>query len=112
MKIYLVFKEDSLVFASTDKDEAETYEYDNDLNAINAVLGNAKIEDPEIGDLMDASYQAGRDGDFCETYCIDLSDYSNDDTIFLGNGLEAEHDDIIAMLKNCEAEEDLNYLED
>lgn len=99
--VYYVVNEGEVKFASYDKDEANNFADKNNDEDTNEVLENWGYGDEDdISEkrMAEAAFQAGFDGGIYEVFKIDLSKFSEDDTITLDDGTEIDVSEIIEKL--------------
>lgn len=97
--LYVVMSEGEVEYASTDKETAEAYAYDQMYNARERVLDEWGNDDPTEKDIAEADFQAGFDGDYYEVVKVDISNRTEDDMIELPDGSEIEVSEILEKLR-------------
>lgn len=102
--VYVVVKEEELVFVSSDLEEANDYKMNDSIEATADVLEEWDNDDPSEEDIVAASFQAGYDGDNCEIFSVDISKYVKGDTVELDDGSEVDYNKIVKLLKENEFE--------
>lgn len=100
--VFVVLKEGEIVYASSDKDSAEAYSYNQDCRGIDEVLADWGNDDPTDEDIAEAAFQAGLDGDICDIQSVNLSGKTEDDTIILEDGSEVTVAEIVAVMDEFE----------
>lgn len=97
-KAYLVINEGEVVYASTNKEDAQAYADDQGYEARQDVLKEWENDDPTDEDIAEADFQAGFDGDYYEVEQVDISNKTEDDMVELSDGNEINVSDILEML--------------
>ena len=99
---YVVMSEGDVKGAFETKSEAYAFENDQNLKARERVLQDWGMDDPEEKDLCEASFQAGRDGDYYETVRVDLTGKDEDDMVVLPDGTEIDVSKILDNLMHLD----------
>ena len=107
--IYVVLHGGDLEFASTRRSAANNYMEHIIASGTNDVLDEWGIEDADESDQMEAAYQAGFDDDSLECYRVDLSKYSDEDSIILDNDIDLSYADIIDALQRSEYDDTTDF---
>lgn len=96
--VYIVLREDKVVFASEDWEDAEGYAVSKGIEARAEVLDEWGIDDPSEKDVFEADWQAGFDGDCYDVEAVDLSNLTKDDKVMVSDGTEIDVSDILTLL--------------
>lgn len=97
--VYVAMCNGVIKYASTEKDNANDYAYNQNVNARQEVLDEWENDDPTEEDIAEAAFQAGFDGEFYEVVKVDISNKTDDDTIELPDGTEVEVAEIKEALR-------------
>lgn len=100
--VYVVMKDQEVVYASTNSDDAENYSFNKNLEAGQEVLDDWENDDPTDKDILGASFKGGFDGGYHDVVEINISNKTEGEVIQLENGEEIDVTEVLKKLKEEE----------
>lgn len=100
--VYIVMNEGEVVYASNEREVAETYANNKMYEARGEILDEWENDDATDEDIAEAEYQSAFYGECYEVEEVNISNLVEDDVVETLNGTEIEVSDILEKLELSE----------